>query len=420
VFRIHARLREATLVLAVLLAAASARSAGLELSGGGVLPAPADGRRIGTGWTAGLAVRWPAGGTTTPRLVLSQSVSRSAGERLYFFPPSPVGTLEPYRDDPDVIRTTALEGAMRHEWRTMGGHGRVFVEGRCGLAWLGWHAVHLAPTNDRRPDPSATVHRAHGLGATTSVGAGFALDLSRRLALGFEGAACSITTDGVAQPQFPVRGALSWSSSAPPSATNPGPHAPRFSLGAGTAWLSQPSGLRDGVRPNLDWSVALEIPWSSNVSIILAGEHEVFTSRERFVLRQESDQFGNVIDVHADATPSWALTTFQCGLELQRGFRAWSPYARVAAGLARTGGQGLTTVDRALVVGPGGVLLISETGHRIGFGDSRVGLTGGLVLGARHSLNGSLAVFAEGGAQGIGFNRDDVLTFPLRAGCVFR
>src|SRR5580765_507029 len=108
--------------------------------------------------------------------------------------------------------------------------------------------------------------------------------------------------------------------------------------------------------------------WTSGMTFILAAEHEVFTTRERFLLAPVSDPFGNLIDVHADPAPSWALTTFQCGLEVQHEFRAWSPYARVAAGIARTGGQGVTAVERTLVVGPGGSLVISEAEHRIGFG----------------------------------------------------
>src|SRR5207244_3813946 len=141
------------------------------------------------------------------------------------------------------------------------------------------HQIRPGSANDRRPDPTALARRAHGLGATTSAGAGFTLALTRQLALGFDGAACSITTDGVAQPQFPVRGALSWSGAAPASDAHSGaPHASHLSFGAGTSWLPRPSGLRAGVRRNLDWSVSLEYPWSPSLSFVAVGEHESFTS----------------------------------------------------------------------------------------------------------------------------------------------
>lgn len=418
-FRAHPCIR--ALALAGLLAATGAQAASVELSGGAVLPAPADARRLETGWLAEFSFHLRGTEASQPRLVLSHGVSRSAGGRLYFFPPSPVGTLQPYRDDADVVRTTALEAAMRHVWQAARGRARAYVEGRSGLAWIGWHAIHAELTNDRRPDPAPNRRRAHGLGATTSVGAGLSLDLISQLAFGLDGAACSIITDGVAQPRFPLRGALSWSSGSGATATSPaGKDPPRLSLGAGTAWLSRPSGLREGVRPNLDWSVALEYPCSASLSFVLTGGHQAFTSREAFVLREETDNAGNLVVIHADQAPTWALTTFECGLELRHEFRSWSPYARLAAGLARTGGQGLTVVERAFTIGPGGNPVITATEHRIGFGDSRVGAMGGVALGARCALTRALALFAEAGVQGIAFHEDDVLTLPLHAGLTLR
>src|SRR5260221_1245385 len=234
-------------LVAGLFTPGAARAASVELGGGGLLPAPSDSRRLNTGWTAELALGSHGRAASETRVVLRQGVMESGGSTLYGFPPASSGSLRLYRDDPDVVRCTALEGVMRHSW---GARWRIFVEGRSGLVWLGSHAIHNEPTNDRRPDPGQTLRHARGIGATTSVGTGLAVDLSRQLALIVAGMACSATTDGVADPQFPIRGALEWTrSAAAPAPADAGRHGMRFSLAPGTSSLPRPPAGAGGAAP---------------------------------------------------------------------------------------------------------------------------------------------------------------------------
>ena len=350
-------------------------------------------------------------------------------------------------DLPDPTGATAL--AVYDGWRTTGGiflpsdghddattialgrerrFGSRAFRARVGAftgAMLVDGEVVATPTPSRRPDPalvngiSIEVHDATPvvlLDAGFEWGGPGALDWSACVGGAFA------ALRGFDGPIFPITLGVRWPGVARDEARG-GPSAARLRLAAGSSVIREPRRIRDEMDPGLAVAAELELPLLRWLSFSIAAEQATQLDDVPIVIRQERDEFGNLVDVYSeDALPvSMTLAAWTAGLRWRVPGARVSPTLRAGAGWGRSGGFGHVREDvSGFYVDEDGNLALAYAATTRGAGRASDGLAWSGALGLEVRFARSAYAFAEAGGLGLVRRGEDAVLLPLRAGFALR
>ncbi len=298
---------------------------------------------------------------------------------------------------------------------------RPYLEGLAGASWTD-EKFFVAPVvqNDRLYTPPPSRTRSREIAPMTTVGAGFEVRAPANIALAASAAARWSPVRNFAGPVFPVDLGLTWPSySMATDAAAPG--GPRLRLAAGSNFLRTPQRLRGHTDAGLSVSADLDVPIRDWLSFSLGGEHALQRSRTLVVVRQERDEFGNLVNVYGSAPLSLTATALTAGLRASIRVGWIAPYLRGGIGWGRTGGFGRTDqVVTGAYIDPHGNWVPVYQDVTVGAGSPRAGLAYSGTAGIEAPIKGSLHAFVESGVLGLQLRGEDALVLPQRAGVVLR
>jgi hypothetical protein len=208
---------------------------------------------------------------------------------------------------------------------------------------------------------------------------------------------------------------------AAPEAERPSRHAPRLRVSGGASALRNPGRLRGDTDPGLAVSAETLFPLTQGFAVSFQGEQVERREEVRGVIRQETGNAGNVVDIYGNEVPlSFSVTAVTAGVRVSRRVNRLGLDFRTGLGWGRSGGFGrtktviigYTPVDNQLVP-------VTET-QDIGAGAAGSGLAYTATAGIEFGLDGPFGVFAETGLLGLHLSRNDALVLPVRAGLTLR
>src|SRR5439155_2955269 len=178
-----------------------------------------------------------------------------------------------------------------------------------------------------------------------TLGAGLEILAPGRIGLTASAAARWSPARDLTGPLVPMRLGAAWpvGPEAAPAVERPSRHAPRLRLSAGASALRDPARLRGDTDPSLALAAETIFPVSQGLAISLEGEDVVRREEVRGVIRQETDDSGNLVNIYGNDVPlSFTVTAVTGGVRVSKRVDWLGLDFRAGLGSGRTGGVGRT------------------------------------------------------------------------------
>ena len=417
-------------VLSIAVAAATAHSSSVTLSGSGG-PAPF----VGEGASQFTGGRWFQLDATGRGMSRHEWIVRVAHERIAFTSQQDdaAAALQFFNGGRLYLPNAFSAAQMRQTSLEMGlarpfGAGRIRprIEALAGASWTDGAGHVTSYRNDRKPDPSlsqSAYAEPNQLVPTLTLGAGVEVTTVARIGLIASAAAHWVPTRAFNGTVMPIRFGAAWPVEPASRGAESSALGPRLRLSAGTNFLRNPAALRGDVKPSSAFTAEIVQPLTAGLALSLEGDQMSQRDGATSIARQAQDSLGNLVNVStAGSAPlSLTLTAVTVGLRLSRPLGAVTVAMRGGAGWGRTGGFG-STESRVVGVyddGRGSPQIITQN-FDLGAGALSTGFAYSASVGLDARLRGPISAFVEGGALGLARSDADLFVIPLRLGVTIR
>ncbi len=298
---------------------------------------------------------------------------------------------------------------------------RPFVAGTTGVAYVDQKGPGPAPGNDRRPDVGPRHFRETATTPVAGISAGLGIHAPLRLGIVFAAEARWLPLRDLVGPEFPISAAIAWPEpEASAATTQPATRRlPHLRITTGPSAMGSPAGLRSSTHSGLSTAIELDQPVWRGVALSVEGVNALRRSEPNVVVRQETDPFGNLVNIYSRAPTSFTITALTTGLRLSGSSGAFSLTSRAGLGAGRIGGFGRTfTVTGETQSGTS--LETFTVTEDVGAGAQRTGLAWSAGIGAEVRLFGSVALAVDAGAMALCVDRMTFVVVPVRAGFVLQ